>query len=58
LTSGNHNFLRISRILRSLSLLGLRTHATALLKCLEGIYAEDPHTIGATTLGYWRRAIA
>ena len=58
LTSGNHNFLRISRILRSVSLLGLRSHAAALLKCLEGIYAEDPHTIGATTMGYWRRAIA
>ena len=56
LTSGNHNFLRISRILRSLSLLGLRGHAAALLKCLDDIYAEEPRTIGTTTLGYWRRA--
>ena len=57
LTRGNHNFLRISRMLRSLTLLGLRGHATALLKSLEGIYAEESTTIGDTTMGYWRRAI-
>ena len=58
LTKGNHNFLRISRMLRSLSLLGLGPHAVALLECLEGIYTENPTTIGSTTIGYWRRAIA
>ena len=57
LTSGNHNFLRISRILRSLSLLGLDSHALAFLKCLEAIYAENARTIGNTTVGYWRRAV-
>ena len=57
LTRGNHNFLRISRVLRSLSLLGLGPHAVAFLECLEGIYAEDPTTVGSTTIGYWRRAI-
>jgi hypothetical protein len=57
LTRGNHNFLRISRILRSLTLLGLGAHATAFLKCLEGIYAENAGTIGETTMGYWRRAV-
>ena len=57
LTSGNHNFLRISRILRSLSLLGRGSHALALLKCLEGIYAENARIIGHTTVGYWRRAL-
>ena len=56
LTSGNHNFLRISRILRSLSLLGHEEYASAFLKCLEGIYEEQSRTIGTTTLGYWRRA--
>ena len=56
LTGGNHNFLRISRILRSLTLLGQRKHASAFLKCLEGIYATEAPTIGATTMGYWRRA--
>lgn len=57
LTSGNHNFLRISRILRSLSLLGHTPYALAFLKCLEGIYAEEARTIGQTTMGYWRRAV-
>jgi hypothetical protein len=57
LTRGNHNFLRISRILRSLSLLGCGAHASAFLKCLEGIYAEEASTIGDTTMGYWRRAV-
>ena len=57
LTRGNHNFLRISRMLRSLSLLGLGSHAVAFLECLEEIYAENPMTIGSTTIGYWRRAI-
>jgi hypothetical protein len=58
LTSGNHNFLRISRILRSLTLLGCSRYAVALLECLEKIYAETPQTIGKTTIGYWRRAVA
>lgn len=57
LTGGNHNFLRISRILRSLSLVGCHPHAKAFLKCLEGIYAEEASTIGDTTMGYWRRAL-
>ena len=57
LTSGNHNFLRISRILRSLSLLGCGAHAVVFLKCLEDIYVEEASTIGNTTMGYWRRAV-
>ena len=57
LTSGNHNFLRISRILRSLSLLGLGALARAFLQALEDIYAENARTIGETTIGYWRRAV-
>lgn len=57
LTPGNHNFLRISRMLRSLSLLGLGKSAAALLTCLEHVYAENARTIGETTVGYWRRAV-
>jgi hypothetical protein len=57
LTPGNHNFLRISRILRSLSLLGLNGHAAAFLKCLEDIYAGNASIIGTTTVGYWRQAV-
>jgi hypothetical protein len=57
LTRGNHNFLRISRILRSLTLLGLRSYAVAFLASLEGLYREEAGTIGDTTMGYWRRAV-
>lgn len=56
LTKGNHNFLRISRIVRSLTLLGCRRYAAAFLECLERIYAEHADTVGGTTIGYWRRA--
>ncbi len=57
LTAGNHNFLRISRMLRSLTLLGCSGYAAALLECLEDIYAENAQAIGNTPIGYWRRAI-
>jgi hypothetical protein len=57
LTRGNHNFLRISRILRSLALLGLSSYAAAFLQSLEGIYAEHSQIIGHTSVGYWRRPI-
>jgi len=53
-----HNFLRISRILRSLSLLGCAPQARALLGCLEAIFSENADAIGSRTLGYWRRAAA
>lgn len=53
-----HNFLRVSRILRSLALLGCAPEARALLGCLEGIRRENAEAIGEETLGYWRRAAA
>lgn len=56
LTKGNHNFLRISRIVRSLTLLGCQRHAAAFLECLERIYGEHADAVGSATLGYWRRA--
>ena len=58
LSPGNHNFLRITRILRSLTLLGCEVHAAAFLACLEEIYAENAQLIGPTTMQYWRRAVA
>jgi hypothetical protein len=57
LTRGNHNFLRISRMLRSLTLLGLSGYASAFLASLEGIYGEASSIIGDTTVEYWRRAV-
>ena len=58
LSPGNHNFLRITRILRSLTLLGCEVHASAFLDCLEEIYAENTRLIGPTTMQYWCRAVS
>jgi hypothetical protein len=58
LTPGNHNLLRISRILRSLTLLGLEPEALAFLAVLEGLPEDRRATIGPVTFGYWRRAVA
>ena len=52
LTPGNHNFLRITRILRALTLLGCKVHAASFLACLEEIYAENARLIGPTTMQY------
>ena len=52
LTPHNHNFLRLTRILKSLSLLGLHDRATQLLACLEGLPIIDEEA-----LRYWREAV-
>ena len=57
LTPGNHNFLRITRILRCLRLLGLEAEARDFLNHLEALYtAGAGRIIGSRTLEYWRRA--
>ena len=53
LRPGNHNLLRLTRILRCLTLLGLPEHARALLACLEELAGE----VGPVTLRYWRDAV-
>jgi len=58
LQPGDHNHLRLTRILTSMRLLGLADHSRALLACLEGVAAEHPHAISPTTLTYWRKAVA
>jgi hypothetical protein len=58
LHAGNHNHLRLTRILTSLRLLGLEAHGTALCARLVAIAHDHPHAVSATTLGYWRRASA
>lgn len=55
---GNHNHLRLTRILTSLRLLGLEDHARALYACLAEVARDHPHAVSATTLAYWQRAAA
>ena len=57
LTPGNHNFLRLTRILKSLSLLGLSRRAEQLFACLEEIYTTHPRVIGERTMSFWRSAV-
>ena len=54
LTKYNHNFLRITRILKSLVLLGAEQHAKALLEALEDVYEGNAQVISQETLTYWR----
>jgi hypothetical protein len=57
LTPANHNFLRITRILKALSLLGLHAHAQAFLRCLTEVYEEHGTLIGTESFNYWRSAV-
>jgi hypothetical protein len=52
----NHNWLRVSRILRSLTLLGLETQARALFERLRAFVQSRRFPIPADTFGYWTRA--
>ena len=56
LTAGNHNLLRITRILRCLRILGLEEHSRGFFRFLNQLYEEEPAVIGETTLGFWKRA--
>lgn len=53
----NHNYLRLTRILTSLKLLGLENHAQALFKCLSQIYEEEGNCIGSETYAFWKNAV-
>ena len=52
----NHNHLRLTRILRSLRLLGLEEEAAALFRELDAIHQEYPGRITARTFDYWKDA--
>jgi len=56
-TRPTHNNLRISRILKCLSALGLRADAQRLADGLEALRIEEPDCgVGATAYDYWREA--
>ena len=54
---GNHNHLRLTRILKSLLILGLKDYAYALFEALNAVFPEKSSAISATTMGYWKRAL-
>eukprot|EP00439_Symbiodinium_sp_Y106_P082177 s2427_g21.t1 len=50
---GNHNWLRISRVLHCLGMIGKKAEQQALMKCLEGMRADYPEVMSA--MPHWRR---
>lgn len=56
---GNHNHLRLTRIMDSLATLGLRAEAQALQRCLlEDVAAGvGAGRVSPTTIEFWRRAV-
>jgi Opioid growth factor receptor (OGFr) conserved region len=62
LQTGNHNHLRLTRILRSLRVLGLEQDALSLFRCLSSVYEEEKAAgrprISARTFEFWAAAVA
>jgi hypothetical protein len=60
LHAGNHNHLRLTRMLRSLRVLGLEREAAALWEALRALYERDSaagrRTITPETFAFWRKA--
>jgi hypothetical protein len=54
MTPGNHNHLRLTRILKSLRLLGLEACSRSLFSCLRELASRDPDGFSEVTLDYWR----
>jgi hypothetical protein len=52
----NHNYLRLTRIMKCLRLLGCDDAAASLFASLREIYERHPDAIGATSFAYWRDA--
>jgi hypothetical protein len=57
LSRGNHNYLRITRILKCLMALGLPERARAFFRCLEDVHAGHGCVIGVDTFAYWHGAV-
>jgi hypothetical protein len=60
LNPGNHNHLRLTRIMQSLAALGLRAEARALQRCLVTDVYEGPGAgqITPDTREYWTDALS
>ena len=52
----NHNHLRLTRIIRSLRILGLEEEGQALFAGLTDVYEQYPGRIGPKSMMYWKRA--
>ncbi|MGL5034364.1 MAG: opioid growth factor receptor-related protein [Microcystaceae cyanobacterium] len=57
LVSHSHNYLRITRILKSLRILGLEAEAQLFFGVLKHIYRQQKQNIGSRTYAYWEQAV-
>ncbi|CAE7030303.1 hypothetical protein CFE70_004113 [Pyrenophora teres f. teres 0-1] len=55
--SFDHNHLRITRILRSLRVLGLQTEYNAFFAALERVFNDPDIHISDRSMGYWKLAV-
>lgn len=55
---GDHNHLRITRILTSLRLLGLDAYAQAFFHCLTQIDKAEPDAIDPRSYAFWKAAVS
>lgn len=56
LLPGNHNHLRLTRMLRSLRLLGLEAESKALFRALDPICRDYPGSVSSGTYAFWSDA--
>jgi Opioid growth factor receptor (OGFr) conserved region len=56
-SSPNHNWPRLTRILRSLMLLGMDAQAQALFRWLDALYKSRRFPIPQKTFRYWAKAV-
>lgn len=52
----DHNHLRITRVIRSLRVLGLEQNAQAFYKAIQDVNRDFPDRIGKRSMMYWERA--
>lgn len=57
LTPDNHNFMRLTRIMRSMVLFSEHVLARALLFCLQEIAGHSPEIVSANAQRHWRQAV-
>lgn len=58
LTAYNHNYIRIARVIHSLSIFGFDQEAKELVSYLEkSVFPNYKHLIGQETMDYWKSAL-
>ena len=57
LSDGNHNYMRITRMLRCMTLLGRHQLAVSFRDALLDTASVHPETISQRTIGFWNEAV-